>query len=396
MIGSMRLYVIAAVTDFVQALFIFAATRYIAEHHQSAMSLGVLGACNFLSYALSSAVSGHVSDRFGRRRLIASGSVVFVAALLLALQSLDPPLVYLAIVLSGTAAGMIFPPVMAMITAGQVHGDHGRAASAPLIAFCLWWNAGVLFGQSGGGLLFRLSPEACLVTAMVAAVMIAPLIIGARAAEAAVVKPAASGTKTLSSSSATPRFFAVAGWFANVGGAFTLSLIVFIFPKLATSLDIPSSTHGLMLGAMRLLVIGVYFLLHFTFFWRHRMWPLLVAQTVAVCGLVLLATVDSVPLLTVGLMLVGVMTGYIYFSGVFYSTTGFRNERKGLASGMHEASLAVGFMSGSLGGGYLASTAGVRTTFEAGIAVLIAFIALQFAARVFVHGRLRVEEANYG
>jgi DHA1 family multidrug resistance protein-like MFS transporter len=117
----MRLYLISAITDFVQALFIFTATRYLAEQQPGSMSLGVLGACNFLSYALSSAVSGHVSDRFGRRRLIASGSVVFAASFVVALQSLDPPLVYVATMLSGAAAGMIFPPVIAMITAGQVH-----------------------------------------------------------------------------------------------------------------------------------------------------------------------------------------------------------------------------------------------------------------------------------
>ena len=119
----MRLYLIAALTDFVQALFIFTATRYIAEYQEGAMPLGVLGACNFLAYAVSCGISGHLSDRFGRRRLIVLGSFVFVAAFALALQSLEPPLVYFAVVLSGTAAGLVFPSVMALITAVQVHGS---------------------------------------------------------------------------------------------------------------------------------------------------------------------------------------------------------------------------------------------------------------------------------
>ena len=49
----MRLYFIAALTDFVQVLFLFAATRYIAEHQLDAMPLGILGACNFVAYAAS-------------------------------------------------------------------------------------------------------------------------------------------------------------------------------------------------------------------------------------------------------------------------------------------------------------------------------------------------------
>jgi len=389
----MRLYLISAVTDFVQALFIFTATRYLAEQQPGSMSLGVLGACNFLSYALSSAVSGHVSDRFGRRRLIASGSVVFAASFVVALQSLDPPLVYVATMLSGAAAGMIFPPVIAMITAGQVHGDHGRAASAPLIAFCLWWNAGVFFGQSGGGLLFGAGTQVCLVIAMLAAGMIAPLVIGLRRVEPAAAGTAEPETKAPPARSATPRFFAVAGWFANIGCAFTMSLVLFIFPKLATSIAIPAETHGFMLGAMRLLVIGVYVLLHFTTFWRHRMWPSLASQAIAVCGLLLLAKADGVVPLTAGLMLAGVMTGYVYFSGMFYSTTSFKNERKGLASGLHEATLAIGFTGGSLGGAYIADAMGVRAAFEVAIAVLLVFMALQFLARVFVHGRNSAAQA---
>lgn len=389
----MRLYLIAATTDFVQALFIFTATRYLAEHEPGSGSLGVLGACYFLSYALSSALFGHVSDRFGRRRLIVMGSVVYVGAFLVALRSLDPPTVYLATALCGTAAGMIFPPLMVMITRGQVHGDHGRAASAPLIAFCLWWNAGVLLGQSGGGLLFRVSTEACLVTAMVAAALIAPLIIGARAVE--VVSPARvePASELAQERWAAPRFFAIAGWFANIGCAFTMSLVVFLFPKLATSVDIPPATHGFMLGAMRLVVISIYALLHFTNFWRHRMWPSLGAQLIAMCGLVLLAKATGVVPLTAGLMLAGVMTGYIYFSGVFYSTTSFKNERKGLASGLHEATLAIGFTGGSLGGAYVANTMGVRAPFEVGIAVLLVFAILQFLARMFVHGKMSAAAA---
>lgn len=384
----MRLYVIAALTDFVQALFLFAATRYIAEYQQGAMPLGVLGACNFVAYAASCGICGHLSDRFGRRRLIVLGSLVFVVAFMVALRSLDPPLVYLAVVLSGTAAGMVLPPVMAMITAGQVSGDHGRAASAPLVAFCIWWNAGVFFGQSGGGLLFQIGPEACLYMALTAGAIIAPLILSVRRRQPSAI-PTDTTCRSEPENSAVPRFFAVAAWLANLSGAFTASLMIFIFPKLATSLEIPSSTHGFMLGAMRAVVIGMYILLHFSHFWRHRMWPSFAAQTVAVCGLLLIATGKTAPFLSAGLMCAGVMTGYIYFTGIFYSTTSFHHERKGLASGIHEGTYALGFTGGALGGAYLVSVAGIRAPFEMGIAVLVSLMIVQLLARVLASSRMR-------
>ncbi|MFH1570353.1 MAG: hypothetical protein ABIL09_20345, partial [Gemmatimonadota bacterium] len=94
-------------------------------------------------------------------------------------------------------------------------------------------------------------------------------------------------------------------------------------------------------------------------------------------GLAVLSTAVSVAALTAGVMLVGVMMGYSYFSSIYYSTTGFAEGRRGLASGVHEGTLAVGFTLGSLGGGYLGAALGVRAPFQVGIAVLAASAALQ-------------------
>ena len=119
------------------------------------------------------------------------------------------------------------------------------------------------------------------------------------------------------------------------------------------------------------------------------MWPSFAAQVVAVFGLLLLATGNTAALLTAGLMCAGVMTGYIYFTGVFYSTTSFHHERKGLASGIHEGTYALGFTGGALGGAYLVSVAGIRTPFEMSIAVLLSLMVVQLLTRVIVRGRMR-------
>ena len=373
----MLLYLIAALGDFVQMLFLFTVTRYLAEQIGDTMQLGIVGGCLSLTYAACSALFGHLSDRIGRRRFIAAGAVMFIVCLAVTLHSMDPPLVYLEAALVGMAAAMAFPPLIALLTRGQRTGDVGREASQPLVLYCLSWNAGVLLGQSTGGLLFAVDPSLSLKLAMGASLIMIPLIGFARV-KTANGQPAEEETLLRSErANAVPaRFFAFAGWASNITGALSMSLIFFVFPQLVTELGIPASVHGAMLASTRVVVVGMYFLLHFTDFWRHRITPSLVVKGVATLGMLLLAFATKVPWLTAGLMCVAVMTGYIYFSGIFYSTTSFGQKNKGVAGGMHEATLALGFGGGSFGGGYL-SRSGLRLPYQVCAVLIVTSIVLQ-------------------
>lgn len=57
------------------------------------------------------------------------------------------------------------------------------------------------------------------------------------------------------------------------------------------------------------------------------------------------------------------------------------------ASGLHEATLAVGFTAGSLGGGYAGATLGVRTPFEIGIGAIACIGALQLIGYIALRNR---------
>ncbi len=374
----MLLYLIAALGDFVQMLFLFTLTRYLAEQFGDTMQLGIVGGSLSLTYAACAALFGHLSDRVGRRRFIAAGASMFVVCLTLALHSMDPPLAYLEAALMGMAAAMAFPPLIALLTTGQRTGDVSREASQPLVLYCLSWNTGMLLGQSTGGLLFAVDPRLSLMLAMGASLMIIPLIALARVRtpnrQVANEKTPLKNGRAIS---VPVRFFAFAGWASNIMSALSMSLIFFVFPQLATELGISASLHGAMLAATRVVVVGMYFLLHFTDFWRHRISPSLAVKAVAAAGLVLLSVTSKVPLLAVGLMCVGVMAGYIYFSGIFYSTTSFGHKSKGVAGGMHEATLAVGFSGGSLGGGYLSRGGDLRLPYQVSAVLLVVSMLLQ-------------------
>ena len=147
------------------------------------------------------------------------------------------------------------------------------------------------------------------------------------------------------------RTFVYLGWLANVASAMGVSVIIHLFPHLATELEISAPIHGLMVATNRSVVIIIYSLMFWLTFWRYRFSAALLAQLCALAGLTLLASSRTVPFLTLGLILFALLSGYNYFSSIFYSTTTFDRRRQGLASGMHEASLAVGFARGLPGRG---------------------------------------------
>ena len=81
-------------------------------------------------------------------------------------------------------------------------------------------------------------------------------------------------------------------------------------------------------------------------------------------------------MLLVGLVLLGQMVGYNYFSGLFYSTVGSSDDNRALAAGIHEATLAGGMAVGTIVGGFLGFYVSFRIPylFAAGVLVLLAVV----------------------
>jgi predicted MFS family arabinose efflux permease len=73
----------------------------------------------------------------------------------------------------------------------------------------------------------------------------------------------------------------------------------------------------------------------------------------------------------------GLLGGYNYFASLYYSTTGSKSHRKGLASGIHEATLSIGFAAGSMAGGVAGHLAGVRAPYVLGMAVIAFLVVIQ-------------------
>jgi MFS family permease len=100
----------------------------------------------------------------------------------------------------------------------------------------------------------------------------------------------------------------------------------------------------------------------------------------AIVGLVAIARAESAITLFIGLALLGQLVGYNYFSGLFYSTAGSSQERRALAAGIHEATLAAGMAIGTVAGGWLASVVDHRAPYLLAAAVMLVVIVVQAVA----------------
>jgi predicted MFS family arabinose efflux permease len=99
-------------------------------------------------------------------------------------------------------------------------------------------------------------------------------------------------------------------------------------------------------------------------------------------GLLVIAKADSEVGLCFGLVLLGQLVGFNYFSGLFYSSAGPSVKQRTLAAGLHEATLAVGMAVGTLAGGWLATQYGHRVPYQLAAVGIVLFLLLQVAVAV--------------
>ena len=371
------LYLIAWLTDCALILFIFSATRILAEQHADPWTIGTLGAVFFLASAISNTIAGGLSDRIGRRIVSIAGGVGLVASLSVPLIFTDGAWrLYVAYICVGVSVGHIYPSVIAWLSQGG-----GRVeASRRFLRFGLAFNLGILGGQIGGGWLYdHVSSTAPLLTAIGLAIGTVICLCLVRERKP-VDGPVTGGAETVGVSreerTSARRFIRLA-WLANFSGMFSMSTLWFLFPALAVSLGIPAEQHGVVLGVGRAAVIGIYALMHVVPAWHHRFRYSVLAQLLGLSGMILVCVGRQPAALACGVVMLSVLLAYNYFASLFYNRTGHDDRRKGAAFGLNEAFLSLGASGGSLLGGWASTGLGERAPFQLAAILIAASLAVQ-------------------
>jgi len=369
------------VTDFALFMVVFAVSRGLAESGSQSLTLGLVGGGFSLASGLSSLIGGRISDRVGRKRVILCGITGFVVGTWGCLALGAENRFYIPMyILIAAAIGLIYPPIVALLSRGRDAVTDRRDATRIIVVYCITWNVGLISGQLTGGWLYHHDPVRPIQIALLLA-LINPLLLWV-AARSHTSPPASLDQNTtahLEHRAASAAFSRLA-WIANIGGAFAMSMVFHLFPLLMIELHIPAREHGGLLALNSVIVVITYLFMHRVPFWHHRFSTAALSQITAAASLLVLASAHSRLGLIVGLVGLGQLVGYNYFASLYYSTTGVTETRRGAASGMHEFTLALGFAAGAIGGGLLGQFAGIQAPYRLGAAFIVVLLVVQLAS----------------
>jgi len=385
------LYLNTWLTDFAAFLVMFSVTRSLGEAAVGVGQMGLIGGLQAIGVAIASILSGLATGRFGWRRVMLAGLLLNAATIIVCGQTgIDDLLRYLSYFCMGVSLGMIYPPLYAGLSQAPSQGRHMHVVGRTVVLFSLAWNLGMVSGQLTGGWLFRISPLWPMYFALpLVAFNLLLFVLSGRSS--ATVRTIQLQTND---SSAADHYDPVAGefvklaWIANLGSAFCFSMVLNLLPDMMVRLGVLSDLHGLLIAISRAVTILMYFVLFCSTFWHLRLMPALASQLLGIIGMVILSLAHNVAMLGLGLVCLGQLSGFNYFSSLFYSTRGSSSQRRGFIVGLNEASFSFGFAAGALLGGYAGYLGGPRAPYQLGALVLGAGAIIQIVIYiVFFHLR---------
>jgi MFS family permease len=354
-------------------IFFWTRARYGYSDTQNLM----LGTLQGLLYATMPRLGGRLGDRFGYDRLLVIGAAGMLAAevLLLTIHWAGMPVIGMPLFIA--AMSLTWPVLEASVVVYP--GPLSTPDRLGLYNVVWAFTAAVSFFIAGA--LFRITPDAILVAAVAAHVlMLANLLRPASR------QPQTGGARASHRGDAVPRAlktrFIRLSWLGNGVGYVMQGGLMATAPAVGDRLGLPASST-IWLICTFFAARGVAFIALWKWTrWHYRLrWVALalVAGPAALAGVFFLPWTAAVfPMLVV----FGASIGLCYYASIYYSLD--FGEEKGEHGGAHEAIIGLGGLIGPLAGvagaTVLGSTAGAQGAIVA-IAGAIAATGLAWAAR---------------
>lgn len=357
--------------DLVLTSYTLAAPLLLIELKASPVELGLVGSITAAVHMMLAHRMGPLSDRFGRRRLILLGPLLFASSCLVAAMTNSVAVILLLSVLNGLCLSLFWPPFQAWVVDLQTGPDLARGIGT----FNMAWTASNLVGPILSGFLFGLYPKLPFFSAAGFSLILFLLSYGSIHDRPEAVKGMEPAAEPLPPT--WHRSFLYAAWIANFMSWFMLANARYQFPKLARELGCTPQMVGLLIGCQGFSLFLGFFLLRNSNLWHFRRRYLFGAQALASVGLLTIYLSSSPFLFGLALTLIGLSASVTYYSSLLYAVR--FSTQKGKGTGFHESILSTGALAGPILGGLGAQFFGLRIPYLICLAFLLAAVSCEMA-----------------
>jgi MFS family permease len=316
------------------------------EDTDSYVWMGSLCAVGAISYAAASFTLGGMSDRFGRRPVAAAGMGLTAFASLIAAARPTLSCLILFFLLMNIGMSLFFTSVEGLLADTPARGwNIARKVSLYNISWC----SGDILGSVAGAWLVGQERRLPFYVAAAAAAACAALIIrdGLRMKRHEVSENGLAdkaGQDGAVSGAARPGLaaeFAKAGRIGLFFGAAAMGLAVANFTKYAVDRGASPEAAGTIIAAMFAVEVAAFFALGRIQMWRWNAGLQLLMNAVMPAGCAAVALGESLFVITVGMLAIGIGHACIYTFSISYSLSLGHGDRA-RQGGIHEAAIGMG------------------------------------------------------
>lgn len=310
----------------------------------SQIELGIVGSAAPLIYVPLTFVTGRLSDRLGRKPLIAASALIYAIACVLYFISSSPTHLIVVKLIEGLSTALLWPPVEALLADNAFLNGYALVAN-----FGASWSLGTTIGAlisswaigtGRYGDVFLPAAIFSLAFSLATLLIISDIRAKLQGEEGPISEQG----------SATPSQFSSV-WLAAFIYAFCQGIVFALYPPYADTRGVPTFIIGLVVTS---LMLGRT--LVFISFRRIRgRFKILITTGSAIIGLTILPlslTIDPWIILPLSLML-GFGVGLIYAASIMVALSVDKASR-GKYAGFFEGSIGAGYFFGPIIGGSIA------------------------------------------
>lgn len=340
------------------------------------VDVGLMGLAWGVALAVSSFVTGRISDRVGRKPLLLTSSFVSVLAAFLFPGASNISLLIAVRGLEGLAWACFWPPMEALATETANGGEMGKGAGVVTTVYAIAFAVGSVAGGSLSDLLGLRPTFGLYLVIAASSTLTVPFIQDPRRLKA----PDYPAKRSPFS-----RFFSrplVLGYFLGGSETFGFATVMALLAVFASLLGVPVFWIGIVFSVFWVgrILSGTLAGVASDRFGRKRV--AILALALGCAGYLAFAFALDLLLLAVGALLVGLSIGAIYPVNLALIADNIEPELRGGAMGIYEMTCAITFMISSAIGGLAAEAINSRTPYAlAGLVYFLSGVALQHSLR---------------